>query len=59
MKRTYLVAFTFGAAIRVEAESPEEAEQLVEDMETQDLMDLAADGLEIQSVEQEQPDATT
>lgn len=57
MKRTYLVSFTFGAAIQVEAESPEEAEALVEDMETQDLMDLAADGFEIQTVEEEQPDA--
>ena len=57
MKRTYLVSFTFGAAIPVQAESPEEAEALVEDMEAKELMDLAADGFEIQTVEEEQPDA--
>ena len=54
MKKTYYVRFTFGASIPVEAESEDEAEELVEDMETQELMDLAADGFEIQSVEMEQ-----
>ena len=48
MKRTYYVSFTFGASIRVEAESEDEAEEMVEDMETKELMDLAADGFEIQ-----------
>jgi biotin-(acetyl-CoA carboxylase) ligase len=59
VNRTYTVSFTFGATIRVEAESEEEAEAMVEDMETQKLIDLAADGFEIQSVEEEQPHATT
>ena len=54
MKRTYYVSFTFGAAISVEAESEDEAEELVEEMETKELMDLAADGFEIQGVEEEQ-----
>ena len=54
MKRTYYVSFTFGAAIPVEAESEDEAEEMVEDMETQTLLDLAADGFEIQGVEEEQ-----
>jgi hypothetical protein len=54
MKKTYFVSFTFGASIPVEAESEDEAEELVNDMETKELMDLAADGFEIQSVEMEQ-----
>jgi hypothetical protein len=54
VKKTYYVSYTFGASIPVEAESEDEAEELVEDMETQELMDLAADGFEIQSVEMEQ-----
>ena len=53
MKKTYYVSYTFGASIRVEAESDDEAESLVEEMETQELMDLAADGFEIQGVEEE------
>ena len=53
MKRTYYVRFTFGASVRVEAESEDEAEELVEEMETKELMDLAADGFEIQDVEEE------
>ena len=57
MKKTYYVTFTFGASIRVEAESEDEAESLVEEMETKELMDLAADGFEIQSTEEEQPHA--
>ena len=57
MKRIYYVAYTFGASIRVEAESEDEAEALVEDMENQELMDLAADGFEIQGVEEERPHA--
>ena len=57
MKRTYYVSFTFGAAIPVEAESEDEAEELVEEMETKELMDLAADGFEIQGVEEERPHA--
>jgi hypothetical protein len=55
--KTYYVSFTFGASIPVEAESEEEAEELVEDMETQELMDLASDGFEIQGVTEEQPHA--
>ena len=54
MKKTYYVSYTFGASIPVEAESEDEAEELVEDMETQELMDLAADGFEIQNVTEEQ-----
>ena len=57
MTKTYYVSFTFGASIPVEAESEEEAEELVEDMETQELMDLASDGFEIQGVTEEQPHA--
>ena len=53
MKKTYYVSFTFGAAIAVEAESEDEAEELVEQMETQELLDRAADGFEIQGVEEE------
>ena len=54
MKKTFHVTYTFGASIAVEAESEDEAEELVEEMETQALMDLAADGFEIQGVEEEQ-----
>jgi hypothetical protein len=53
VKKTYYVRFTFGASIPVEAESEDEAEELVEDMETQELMNLASDGFEIQGVEEE------
>ena len=53
MKRTYYVSFTFGASIPIEAESEEEAKEIVEDMETKELMDLAADGFEVQGVEEE------
>jgi len=53
VKKVYYVSFTFGASIRVEAESEDEAEQLVEEMETKELMDLPADGFEIQGVEEE------
>ena len=50
-KKTYLVAYTFGAVIPVEASSEQEAYETVDGMETQELLDLAADGFEIQSVE--------
>jgi hypothetical protein len=53
MKKTYLVSYTFGARLPVEAESEDEAEELVEDMETEELMDRASDGFEIQGVEEE------
>lgn len=53
----YFVTFTFGASIPVEAESEDEAEELVEDMETKELLDLAADGFEIQGVEEEEKHA--
>jgi hypothetical protein len=53
VKRTYYVRFTFGASIPVEAESESEAEELVEQMETQELLDLASDGFEVQGVEEE------
>jgi hypothetical protein len=53
VKRTYLVSYTFGARLPVEAESEDEAEEMVEDMETKELMDLASDGFEIQGVEEE------
>ena len=54
MKKTYYVSFTFGASIRVEAETEDEAEELVEEMETRELMNLATDGFEIQNVTEEQ-----
>ena len=57
MKKVFYVSFTFGASIPVEAESEEEAEELVEEMETKTLLDLAADGFEIQTVTEEQPHA--
>ena len=54
MKKTYYVRFTFGASIPVEAESEDEAEELVEEMETKELLDLAADGFEVQTVTEDQ-----
>ena len=54
MNKAYFVRFTFGASVRVEAESEEQAEELVEEMETKELMDLAADGFEVQNVTEEQ-----
>jgi hypothetical protein len=54
VKKTYYVSFTFGASIRVEAETEDEAEELVEEMETRELMNLATDGFEIQNVTEEQ-----
>ncbi len=54
MKKLYYVSFTFGASVPVEAENEDEAESLVEEMETKELMDLAADGFEIQGVEEEE-----
>ncbi len=53
-KKTYYVSFTFGASIPVEAASEEQAEAAVEEMETQELLDLAADGFEIQGVTTEE-----
>jgi len=53
VKRTYYVTYTFGASIPVEAESEDEAEEMVEEMETKALMDLASDGFEVQTVEEE------
>ena len=53
-KKTYYVSFTFGASIPVEAASEEEAEAAVEEMETQDLLALAADGFEVQGVTTEE-----
>lgn len=57
MKKIFYVRFTFGASIPVEAESEDEAEEIVEEMETKELMDLVADGFEIQGVTEEQPHA--
>jgi hypothetical protein len=57
VKKTYYVTYTFGASIPVEAETEDEAEELVEEMETKELMDLASDGFEVQGVEEEQPHA--
>ena len=37
MKKTFYVTYTFGAAIAVKAETETEAEELVEQMETQEL----------------------
>jgi hypothetical protein len=54
MKKAYYVSFTFGASIRVEAESEDEAEELVEEMETKALMDLASDGFEVQTVTEDE-----
>jgi hypothetical protein len=53
MKKTYYVSYTFGASIPVEAASEEEAEAAVEEMDTQKLLGLAADGFEIQGVKVE------
>ena len=53
-KKTYYVTFTFGASIPVEAANEEEAEAAVEEMETQELLDLAADGFEIQGVKEKE-----
>lgn len=53
-KKTYYVTFTFGASIPVEAASEDEAEAAVEEMETQALLALAADGFEIQGVKTEE-----
>ena len=51
-KKTYYVTYTFGASIPVEAASEEEAEAAVEAMDTQELLDLAADGFEILDVKE-------
>ena len=53
MKKTYLVTYTFGASIPVEATNEEEAEEAVEEMDTQELLARAADGFEIQDVKEE------
>ncbi len=50
MKKTYLVTYTFGAAIPVEAENEEDAEAAVEAMDTDELLEHASDGFEIQGV---------
>jgi hypothetical protein len=52
MKKTYYVAYTFGASVPVEAASEEEAEAAVEAMDTEELLALAADGFEIQDVKE-------
>jgi len=54
VKRTYYVTYTFGASIPVEAESEDEAEEMVEEMETKALMDLASDGFEVQTVTEDE-----
>ena len=54
MKRTYYVTYTFGASIPIEAESEDEAEEMVEEMETKALMDLASDGFEVQTVTEDE-----
>lgn len=59
MKRSYYVTYTFGASIRVEAESEAEAESIVEDMETRELLDLAADGFEIVGATEEEQHGTS
>jgi hypothetical protein len=51
--KTYNVYFTFGAGIQVEAESKEEAQGIVDCMDTDELLDLARDGFELQSIENE------
>ena len=53
MKKTFYVTYTFGASIPVGAESEDEAEEIVEEMETKELLDLTSDGFEIQGVEEE------
>lgn len=53
-KKTYYVTYTFGASIPVEAASEEEAEAAVEEMETNELLALAADGFEILGVHREE-----
>jgi hypothetical protein len=54
VKRTYYVTYTFGASIPIEAESEDEAEEMVEEMETKALMDLASDGFEVQTVTEDE-----
>jgi len=54
VKRTYYVTYTFGASIPVEAESEDEAVEMVEEMETKALMDLASDGFEVQTVTEDE-----
>jgi len=54
VKKTFYVTYTFGASIPIEAESESEAEELVEQMETQELLDLASDGFEVQTVTEDQ-----
>ncbi len=52
-KKTYYVTYTFGASIPVEATSEEEAEAMVEEMDTDELLARARDGFEIQGVKEE------
>ena len=53
MKKTYYVTYTFGASIPVQAESEEEAEATVEEMDTDELLALAKDGFEDSGCERE------
>ncbi|MCK9463633.1 MAG: hypothetical protein M0R80_28780 [Proteobacteria bacterium] len=47
-KRKFLVSYTFGATIMVEADSEEDAEAKVEDMPVEDLFDKnCQDGFEV------------
>lgn len=48
--KTYHVTFTFGACVTVEAKTEEDAIEVVEEMETDRLLELASDGFEIQGV---------
>jgi len=49
----FLVTYTFGATIPVDAANEEEAANIVEEMAPEELFEAACDGLEIQNVESE------
>jgi hypothetical protein len=47
----YSVFFTFGAAVLVDAENEEQAEEIVDEMSTDELLYCAKEGFEICNVE--------
>jgi len=48
--RTYLISYTFGATISVDADNKENAIEAIEAMDTEELLNAASDGFEIQDV---------
>jgi hypothetical protein len=52
--KTYNVTFTFGAVIPVEAVNEEAAQELVEQMDSAELFELAESGFEVQDVEEQE-----